>query len=1045
MRLKTLFLLLIFVGGLNQMIAQSLTISGIVTDTHKETLPGVSVVVKGTTTGTVTDFDGKYTITAKSGDELQFSFIGYTSKTVKVGQKKQIDVTLIEETQNLEEVVVVAVGYGDVRRTDLTGSVGKANMGDLTKAPVTNIAESLGGRIAGVQVSSPDGGLGDNFNITIRGAGSLTQSTAPLYVIDGFPQETSGLGNINPNDIASIDVLKDASATAIYGSRGANGVVIIATKKGSAGRPKVSYNGSVSVSKATQLPSLMNGYEFARLQQEVMGAQEFQDYYLKDGITLDDYKNFPSYDWQDEIFRTSVSNNHHVAMTGQQADLKYSVSLGYSNKEGVIINSDLKKYQGRINMSQKLGSKINVDINANYSSTIQNGPTPSEQTHAISNSWMYSVWAYRPVSPSGSDLLDEMYDSDVNMAEDYRFNPVLSAKNEIRKRTINNLQTNLAIEWEIIRDLKLKVSAGYTSRNNKNEDFNGPNTRTGNTHPNNTQSKGINAALSQTEFQSYLNENILTYRLTKKKHSFNALGGFSLQRNTSYSHSIVAEHISNESFGMAGLDKGSAVPQVGSSLGENTMMSYFARFNYNYASKYYLTLTARADGSSKFPTNNRWGYFPSGSLAWSFGREDFIKDNISWLSEGKLRASYGLTGNNRIGDFSYMAQLVTSDDYYKYPFDNIFHIGYVLSSMANKKLKWETTAQADFGIDLGFLNDRIHFAADYYIKRTKDLLLSADVSASSGFSSAVLNVGELENRGVELTLETVNIKTNKFTWTSNFNIAFNKNKILALNSDQLQMTSFIRWDNKYNNMPAYISQVGEAAGRMFGLVYDRTYKVSDFNTTTNDKGETVYTLKEGVPYYVKTAQPGDPMYRDLNEDGVIDAKDRTKIGNGHPLHTGGFTNNFAYKNFDLNIFFQWSYGNDVYNANRMIFENPTGKKNQNTFKSYTNRWTQDNQNSNMPRANAQGSDVYSSLYVEDASYLKLKNISLGYTLPKKALDKMHISNARVFFSAENIFTITSYSGTDPEVSTRNSVLTPGFDWSAYPRSFNASLGLNVTF
>lgn len=1048
MKRKTFFVLLAaflccFTHSLPAQTGKNIT--GKVTDTLGEELPGVSVTVKGENRGTITGIDGSFTIKADASNVLQFSFVGYKNQSVTVGNKTTVNVVMEEESQSLDEVVVVAVGYGDVRRRDLTGSIGKANMDDLTKTPVTNIAQSLGGRIAGVQVSSTDGGLGDNFNITIRGAGSLTQSTAPLFVIDGFPQEDSGLGALNSNDIESIDFLKDASATAIYGSRGANGVVIITTKKGKAGKPSITYNGSMTVGKAKNLMEMMNGYEFALLQRDVMEETEFEEYYLKDGKTLESYKTMKTYDWQDEIFRTSLSHNHHVLMNGQQGDLRYSASLSYNKQEGIIINSDLDRYQGRLNLSQKLNKRLKVDFNANYASTVQNGPTASTATTSLSSAFMYSVWAYRPVSPSGSDLMAELYDGDINMTEDYRFNPVLSAQNEYRKRVTNNLQANASIEYEIIDNLKLKVAGGYTARDYKFEEFNGSKTRTGNSHPSNSQSKGINAKLTQTENRSYLNENTLTYVLKKKKHNLNLLAGLTFQKSTSYAHSITAEHITNESFGMAGLDKGSAVPVVSSSKGENALMSYLGRVNYNFDSKYYFTASFRADGSSKFPKNNRWGYFSSGSLAWAFGREAFVTDNLSWLSNGKLRVSWGQTGNNRVGDYAYMAHLITNDNLYKYPWNSVFNTGYVLSSMANDKLKWETTEQLDFGLDLGFLAGRINLTMDYYIKTTKDLLLAADTPASSGFSSSTLNVGELRNKGLEVTLETVNIRTKDFSWSTSFNIAFNKNEILSLNSDQKQMTSFVNWDNKYRNMPAYISKIGDSAGRMYGFVYEGTYKYEDFDTSVNAQGETVYTLKAGIPYYSDVCQPGDPKYKNMNDDNVINDADKVAIGNGHPKHIGGLSNNFTYKNFDLNIFFQWSYGNDILNANRMVYENPAGRRNTNMFASYTNRWSADNPTSNMPRAKAIGSEVYSSLYVEDGSYLKLKNISFGYTLPAKVLMPLRISAARVYFSAENIATITSYSGPDPEVSTRHSVLTPGFDWSAYPRSFNASLGINVTF
>ena len=546
----TLMLLAIFLCCVLAIQAQTGSqITGKVIDAMGE-LPGVSVVVKGTTNGTITGIDGSFKLNnVKSSDILLLSFVGYKTQEIKVGNQKNFNITMAEDAQALDEVVVVAVGYGDVKRRDLTGSIGKANMKDLTKVPVTNVAESLGGRIAGVNVTSTDGGLGDNFNIVIRGAGSLTQSTAPLYVIDGFPSETSGMGALNPNDIESIDVLKDASATAIYGSRGANGVVIITTKKGKAGKPTLSYNGSISVSNVKNKMEMMDGYDFVVLQKELMQGSfvevdgekvdAFTNYYLKNGLTIEDYKRFKSIDWQDEIYRTALSQNHHVGLTGGNENMNYAASLSYDNQQGIIINSDLSRYQGRFNFSQKINKKIKIDANANYASIVQNGVNPSANQSTSSNSLMYSVWGYRPVSPSGSDLLAEMYDEDVDMKDDYRFNPVLSAQNEYRRKTTNTLQSNLGIEWEIIKNLKLKVSAGYTSRDFKNEEFNNSKTRTGNDHPNNTQSKGINAKLNQSEFRSYLNENTLSYVLSKKKHNINALLGITFQKNTEYSLSLI--------------------------------------------------------------------------------------------------------------------------------------------------------------------------------------------------------------------------------------------------------------------------------------------------------------------------------------------------------------------------------------------------------------------------------------------------------------------------------------------------------------------------
>lgn len=1044
--LKVLSIMLFSMIFALQAKAQDITVTGTVNDNFGPVI-GASVLVKGTTNGCITDLDGKFTLSNVSAKgTLVVSFVGYQTQEIPVKGQTTFTIDLKEDAQQLQEVVVVAVGYGDVKKADLTGAIGSANMKDLVKTPVSNITESLGGRIAGVQVSSGDGSLGDNYSITIRGAGSLTGSTAPLYVIDGFPSETSGLGNLSPNDIESIDILKDASATAIYGARGANGVVIVTTKKGKSGKPTLTYSGSFTVGKVKNTPEIMGAYDFIALQQEIMPDQEeFEEDYITELYpNIDAYRNAKQYDWQDYIYRTALTHNHHIGLTGGTEDLKYNASLSYNDQQGVIINSGFKKYQGRFNMSQNITKKLKVDMTANYASTVQDGPNPSTGTTSMSTAYMYSVWSFRPVSPTGSDLLNQMYDEGVNMSEDYRFNPVLSARNEYRHKTNNNFQFNASAQYEFIKGLKLKVSAGYSSRDYKNEEFNGSQTRTGNSHPKNTQSRGINAYFYQSEHRSYLNENTLSYKFSKKSHTVDALIGLSFQKNTDYIHSIKTDKISNESYGMAGLDKG-ATPTVTSSKGENTSMSYFGRINYNYKSRYYVTATMRADASSKFAKGNQWGYFPSGSLAWAFQREKFIEEALPWLSNGKLRVSYGQTGNNRIGNYDYMAQLVTNTNFYQYPWDGEYTQGYSLSKMPNPKLKWETTEQYDFGLDLGFLDGRLNVNMDYYIKTTKDLLLDAKIAASSGFSTAQLNVGKLRNKGFELTIESTNIKTKNFTWNSSFNIAFNNNEIISLNSGQDALRTEVNWDNHYKQMPAYISKVGESAGQMYGFIYEGTYKLDEFDVTTDGKGNKIYTLKEGIPYYSGNTQPGDPKYRNLNDDNIINDEDKTAIGNGQPKHTGGFTNNFTYKNFDLNIFLQWSYGNDILNANRMVFENPASKQNTNMFASYVNRWTFDNPTSDMPRARANGSKEYSSLYVEDGSFLKLKNITLGYNFDKKLLQPLHISNARLYVSAENIATITGYSGSDPEVSTRSGVLNPGFDWSAYPRSFNFSVGLNVTF
>lgn len=1039
---KTILIVLFFLIPIT--IFAQVSVSGAVSDERGEPLTGVNVMIKGTSRGTVTDYDGRFTLQAAPDDVLTFSFIGFESQEIRVGNQKQMKIILYESSVQIQELEVVAVGYGDVRRRDLTGSVAKADMTEIIKTPVNNITQSLGGRIAGVQVSSKDGGLGDNFSITVRGAGSLTQSTEPLYVVDGFPLESSNMGSLNPNDIASIDVLKDASATAIYGSRGANGVVIITTKKGNAGVPRIEYNGSVTVSNIGKKEELLTGYQFVELQQEIMNEEDFAMNYLRDGRTLETYKTEPEYDWQDAIYRTAVTNNHYLSLSGIQGDLQYSASGSYLNQEGIIVNSRLNKYQGRISMDQKLfNNKLRIRIISNAARTVRNGVDPTGGSTSVSHALMYSVWGYRPVSPTGANLMEQLYDDAVEMTEDYRFNPVLSAYNEMRKTTTDNLSINGMVDYEIIRNLRFKSTGAYQKVDYSNEQFNNSKTKTGFYHDKNTSYRGVNAYYSLNNRQSLLNENTLTYQFDKKGHNVNVLGGVTFQKESVYFHDMASTFITNEIFEMAGFGKSSSIPSVGSAKGENTLTSYLARLNYNYRSKYYLTASFRADGSSKFAPGNRWGYFPSASLAWAFNREDFLKEN-EVLTNGKLRISYGETGNNRVGNYAFRGKLETGDNSF-YPFDGNKFIAYIPTDMQNENLKWETTEQYNVGIDLGFWNDRVSIIADYYIKNTRDLLLQADLAPSSGYASAMMNIGELQNRGFELSVQTVNLKTGDFQWNTAFNISFNKNEITKLNDKQIAMTNSIYWDNKYRTMPAYISPIGSPAGLMYGYLYEGTYKKEDFDITLGNNGAEVYTPKKGVVLYSNESRPGDPRYADINHDGVINDADKTVIGKGHPNAIGGLNNSFTYKNVDLSFFFQFSLGNDILNANRMVFENPAGKRHTNMFAGYADRWTETNATSDIPRSKAVGSQEYSSLYIENGSFIRLKSLSLGYNFAPQLLAQLHIAAARVSFSAENLFTITSYSGNDPEVSTRNSVLTPGFDWSPYPRSRNYALSLNLTF
>lgn len=1065
-KLTSLISALVMLFCVTDMFAQGITVTGRVVDETGEPLIAVTVFEDGkTSNGTMTDIDGNYSLNVSSAKAtIVYSCLGFAEVKETVGLRKAINVTLTEEKLSIDAAEVVSVGYGSVTRRDLTGSVSKVDMGEILKAPVTNFDQALTGKVAGVVVTTSDGALGAEANITIRGNNSLTQSSAPLYIIDGFPTESSMATALNSADIESIDILKDASATAIYGARGANGVIVITTKQGVEGKPKVNFSSSWTVSHIANKADLMNGYEFVQLQNEIYSLSGNTNAYIKPsnadeeaGIksyALEDYLDESRWtDWQDNIYRTSLSQNYNLSISGgsKEAGNRYNVSMSVVDQNGIIVKSNFQRYQGKVNFQQKLGKKVTFDFMANYSRQITNGVTPTNaQQSSSATGWLiYSVWGYRPVKPKSQwdiagDMVDEMIDSDVASSNDYRFNPAMTVRNEYRKTLVDYLNASGGLTWDIIDDLKLKITGGYTMNKRRREEFNGTQTYTG--YEGSPSGKGINGGIYWNDKMTWVNDNTLTYtKRFNRKHNFTFLAGFTLSGEKFDYKGTYATQMTTESLGLNGLHTGS-YQTVTPWQYDWTMMSGFFRVNYNFKYKYYVTASFRADGSSKFPKNNRWGYFPSAGVSWNINREDWLKDK-SWISNAKLRASWGLTGNNRTTTpydfYSQIATLPGNPDSYDYVFDGNIVSGYYPSNMSNDNLKWETTEQFNVGLDFSAFESRIKLTADWYLKNTRDLLLQATIPASSGYTSAMLNVGSMQNMGYEVTLDLVPVQKKNFTWNMNFNIAINRNKVTALTNDQYSLLRSVSWDQRFNAQYPYITQVGKPSGMMYGFIYEGTYKPEEFNA-----GGT--SLKDGIAYMTSVGQdkvrPGDPKYRDINKDGLIDDNDRTVIGCGQPLHTGGFGNTFNFHGFDLNIFFSWSYGNDVINANRLYFENGS-ITNTNQLKTYTNRWTPENSTSDIPRVGADIASmfVYSSRVVEDASFLRLRNVTLGYTLPRKVLRKMHFDTMRFYVSAENLWTLTNYSGPDPEVSTRNSVLTPGFDWSAYPRAMGVTAGLSFTF
>jgi len=1042
-------------------IAQDRTISGKVTGPDGKPLSGISVTLKGTKIVTKTDDGGNYTLHV-SGQNVQvvFSSVGYETKEASAGSNT-LSVELKLKSTQAEEVVVI--GYGKTTRKKLTGAYSKVDMSDMMKAPVGSFDQALAGRVAGVQVTANDGQPGSAISIVIRGANSVTGANSPLYVVDGFPLENPENNAINPDDIESIEVLKDASATAIYGARGANGVVMITTKKGKIGEPVVSYNGYYGIQKTTKKMEVLNPYDYVKYQVEanpyagpyVPGSVPTPtQLFLSGGTTMNYYKDTAQFlDYQKQMFVTAPMFDNTLSVTGGNEKTRYAISGNIFDQKGVIITSGYKRYQGRVVLDQTVSKKLKVGINSNYSYLEQTGLPVGGNNYSQSLYLMYSAWGFRPVNPSpasdyalktagGNFNIDENtpYDPSVAINNDFRFNPTLTLQNTTNNNITRELNANAYLEYKIIPDLTLRMTGGVMNRSLVNEKFYNSKTSQGS---NLGSSNGPNGSIMNNAFNSWLSENYLTYNKTfNRDHSLNVMADFSAQKATSSAYGFTAAHVPNEALGINALSQGTITSST-STASLYTLVSFLGRVNYGYKSKYLFTASYRADGSSKFAPENHWGYFPTGAIAWRFSQENFMKSISSIITDGKLRVSYGLTGNNRVSDFPYLPGYVQNNTTAPYTFNNVGISSAVPTSIGNKDLKWETTAQWDLGLDLA-VKDIATITADVYQKNTDHLLLNALVPVSSGYSSATKNIGKVSNQGLELAINTNNIRTKSFTWTTSFNISFNRNKVLQLAENQESLLSATPFDTKFAGVASYIAKVGQPLGLMYGLIADGVYQYSDFDQTTSK----AYVLKNNVTSNGNSRgliQPGDIKYKDINGDKIIDGNDMTVIGRSLPKHIGGFSNNFNYKGFDLNIFFQWSYGNNIQNANNWTFMG--GANGVNQFQSFVNRWEPYNTNTNIVRTNgfAGSYTAYSTYTIEDGSYLRLKTLSLGYSLPPSVLKKLKIKRLRVYTSMQNVITWTKYSGQDPEVNLYNSVLTGGFDYSSYPKARVTTFGMNLDF
>ncbi|GGF05791.1 SusC/RagA family TonB-linked outer membrane protein [Hymenobacter cavernae] len=1075
--------------------AQQRAVQGIVRSTEKnEALPGVTVVVKGTTIGATTNSEGMFTLSIPAGDAtLRFSYIGFVSKDVPVGDKTKIDVELSPDSKALDDVVVI--GYQAVNRRDVTGSVSSVSAQQIKDIPVNSAAEALTGRLAGVQLTSAEGTPGNqNVQVRVRGGGSVTQDNSPLYVVDGIQIENA-LSVIAPQDIASVDVLKDASATAIYGARGANGVVIITTKKGVEGKTVISYNGFAGFRQITNTLGVLKpddylNYQFERARiigTASNGLPTFKSLfgssnYMSDTISgPNGARNAPFVDWQDKVFgRSAFQQTHNVSIAGGVKGTTYSLSLTRNTEEGIQRGSDYTRNLVNFRFDTKATSKLRAGLNMRFNDQGTNGAGTST-SGSNTTSRLRNTVQYQPliVPKANGTVLDPTAFDPEFLQYSSLSNPIVTIDNEYRneKRRTVNIGANAALD--LAKGLTFRSTAGFDITNI------GLNTFNGQYSPTIRQASGGYAELpfatiTTTTQNTLNNSNVLDYSVTKGVHSIGVLLGeeiYQQRNNQQYIQTnflpldITAERaLANINQGVlpAGQTSQPVLPQT-SIPQDYRLLSGFGRLTYSYDDKYLFTGTFRVDGSSKFPKGNKTGIFPGASLAWRISRENFFKD-VSAISDLKLRLSYGEAGNNRINDFLY-DQLFQAGSA-PYALNHSIVNGSAPTSLANPNLKWESTTSRNIGIDVALLDNRVQFTADAYYNTTHDLLLNKPIPAFLGYTSQLQNIGETSNRGVELQLTATIIQNKNFTWTATANSSFNRGRIESLGGDQREIPAIASgWaGSEARLIPDYVARVGQPVGQMYGYITDGFLTADDFtgytpSTTAGALGS--WTLNPDKTYVnasgvtgESTPRPGLIKLKDLNGDNTIDDNDRTVIGNANPKAVGGLNQQFTFKNFDASIFLNFVLGNDVYNANKIEFTSNTANTSfSNLLDVMSDRYrileADGSEITSLERLRQvnQGAKIWTptrnyflhSWAVEDGSFLRVNNVTLGYTLPKTLTSRAKISSLRFYVTASNLYTFTKYTGYDPEVNTRrNSPLTPGVDYAAYPRSRAFLFGVNLS-
>lgn len=994
-------------------------ISGTVTDEMNVPVIGANVIVKGSATGNITDLDGHFSLNASDKDVLLISYIGYISKEVVVGKQNTLKIVLLEDARKIDEVVVI--GYGSVKKSDLTGAVSSIKTAELQQTPMTSIDQGLVGRASGVQVTQTSGMPGAVASIRVRGSSSLQGGNEPLYVIDGFPvysgsgfgntggkTQMSGLSTVNPADIESIEILKDAAATAIYGARAANGVVLVTTKSGKKGHDIISFEASFGFSNVAKKIDVMNAQDYAALVNEAYVNDGMKPYYDTSALS-DIAKLGKGTDWQDEVFGTGVTQTYQLSFSGGDEKTQYAISGNYLDQKGVVESSDFKRYSLRLNLDRKMSKSFSVGTHMSASHTISNAvATDTGGEGGVVSGAM----KMNPIQPVYADESTGEYTL-VNMPGTLVPNPVATVKEEIYNNATSRLLGDVYAQWEIIPDLKLKVSAGMDAMYHKTNRY---------TPSIIYQSNGMAIAqVGVNKTINWLNENTITWnKVFAEEHAFNLLGGFTMQQNNSEYVLASSSNFVNDVMTYNNLGAGSVYNKPESNATQWNLMSYLARVNYTLKHKYLFSLNARIDGSSRFGQNNKYGFFPSASAGWRISEETFMEPVKETITNLKLRASYGFTGNTEINVYESLATLGSNS----WIIGNQLVSGFFPNRIPNPDLKWERTGQLDVGLDLGLWNNRLRFTVDYYKKKTTDLLYDVAISSTSGYQTMLKNIGSVENQGYEFSVESDNL-TGEFGWNTSFNISFNQNKVLELGGEEYKELSEGDGHLKTGSVRRLI--IGQPIGIFYGYRFDGI-----FQNEEECKQQTSSPSSIGV---------GLRRYKDLNGDGKVDAtNDREILGDANPKFYGGMTNTFSYKGFELNVFLQYSYGNKIFNYNAIELETPTGG--QNAYAALTDRWTPENPSNIYPKASTNRAVLVSDRFIEDGSYLKLKTLSVSYSFPK--VNIKHIQGIRLYVTGQNLLTWTKYKGYDPEVSYRGaSALEAGEDFGGYPQSKTFMFGVKL--